>query len=498
MAVSKKKKGRNLILLLILMIVMIGAIFFVTNQKKEKESSKTDTSEDTSVIAKTDTTAIKTIHFNTPENDMILIVNEQGNWQNYLDEKFPVNQTHASNMASAFANITATRTMTEGISDLSEFGLTKPAATITATLKDESAIKVKIGDKVPVSGGYYATLNDDGKVYIIPDSFYATFDYTLAQMTEVEKIPAITAENITKLSVVNKEKSSFEVVYEEESPADLSGFSNYVINKPYATPVPADSDSVIKLFGNYSAMTFSSCVDYNGADLSKYGLDKPTKEIHIRYYEEETKEAADTNATKDSDSIDTAKSTGKVEHELTLYIGAMNENGDYYAKLKDSNAVNIISASTVSTLTDIVAYDNTYKYINLINLDTVDSIDIKVEDTTYHLAIKRETKTVDGKETQAASYYVNDKKLEEDAFKTLYQKIIAPVTEREIPKEGTTQANIPYMTVTYQLNTSKEPLVISYIPYDQSYDIVNTNGVQNFLTDIRKITEITDSLKTYK
>lgn len=498
MAVGKKQKGRNLILLFILMLVMIGALIFVTGYNKEKETNKADTSEDISVIVKTDTTLIKAIHFNMPENEMTLILNDQGTWLNFLDEKFPLNQTYASNMAKAFASITATRTITEDISDLSEFGLNEPVATITATLKDDSTIKVCIGDEVPVTGGYYATLNDDGKVYIISDSFYTNFDYTMAQMTEVEKIPSITAENITKLSVVDKEKQSFEVVYDEDSPVDLSGFSNYIINKPYSTPVPADADAIITLFGNYSGMTFSSCVDYKGSDLSKYGLDKPTKEIHVSYYEDVTEETEDTDADKNNSSSNSTQSTTKVNHELTLYIGGMDENGDYYAKLKDSNAINIISAGTVSTLTEIVSYDNTYKYVNLINLDAVDSMDINVEDTSYHLSINRETKTVDGDETKVATYYVNDKNMEEDTFKSLYQVIIGPVTEREIPKEQTITTDLPYMTVTYHLTTQEEPLVIKYLPYDQSYYAVNTNGVQYFLTDMRKVKEISDILKAAK
>jgi len=273
------------------------------------------------------------------------------------------------------------------------------------------------------------------------------------------------------------------------------------MNKPYSSPVPADSDAITTLFSNYSAMTFSSCVEYNASDLSKYGLDKPSSQIDITYFEEITKDSDSTDTTESTTeerNTTESQATTKVNHELTLLIGGMDENGDYYAKLSDNNAVNIISASTVATLTDIPAFDNTYKYVNLINVDAVNSIDITVEDTIYHLTIKRETKTVDGKESQVVTYYVNDKKMDEDTFKALYQVIIGPVTEREISQDQTVSSEAPYMTVTYHLVTTEEPLVIKYLPYDQSYYAVNTNGVQNFLTDIRKIAEISDSLKAVK
>jgi hypothetical protein len=494
MTSSKNKKGRNLLLLLLLMIVIIGALTWLMNYNKQKETSESETSEETTTIATIDTTTLNTIHYSMPDSEMTLILDEDGIWHNYLDEEYPINQTYAANMADAFANITATRTITEGIDNLADFGLEEPAATISATLEDGTTIIVKFGSQVPVVGGYYATLNNDEKVYILSDTFYSTFNYTTIQMTEVEKIPSITAENITKLSIDNKEKQNFEVVYDEESPADLSGFSNYIINKPYSTPVPADADAITALFGNYSAMSFSSCVDYNAADLSKYGLEEPSSKINISYYEELTQET-DTTETESGDSGEEAQGITKVNHELTLFIGGTNENGDYYAKLSDSNAVGIISASTVSTLTEIDAYENSYKYINLVNIDAVNSMEISIGEEIFNITINRSTETVDGEESQVATYYLNEKEMKEDDFKTLYQVIIGPVTEREIAKDENISLDSPYMTVTYHLLTSEEPLIIKFLPYDQNYYVVNTNGAQNFLTDIRKIIEIADNLK---
>lgn len=494
MAGNKNKKGRNLLLLLLLMVVMIGAIIWITKYKDQQESSNVETEEDSLVITTMDTSQISTIHFEMPDNEMTLILNEEGTWLNYLDENFPLNQTYAGNMSSAFASISATRTIREENLELSEFGLKEPAAVISATLKDGTATLIKIGSKVPVTGGYYATLNDDGKVYVISESFYNAFNYNLMEMTVVETIPSITAENIMSLSIKNQDKPSFEVVYEEDSPADLSGFSNYIINKPYPTPVPADTDAITTLFANYTAMSFTSCVEYNATDLSIYGLDNPSSSIHITYYEELTQDA-DTDDREGSDeSEEKAQSVTKVNHELTLYLGGTDENGDYYAKVSNSKAVHTISASTVATLTEIDPYENSYQYINLINLDGVNSVTLLVDGNTYELRIDRATKTVEGEETEVSTYYLNDKEMEEEAFKGLYQVIIGTVTDRLIPEEKGASSTTPYMRVTYELVNEEEPLVISYLPYDQNYYVVNTNGVEYFLADMRKVDEIYDSL----
>lgn len=506
MAFRKQKKGLNLILLLLLMVLLIVGLIWVTNYKEKKESEGSETSDDSTVVVTMDKESISKIHFTVPENDMTL-VSQDGTWLYEADKNLPVNQTRVKEMVNAFSSITANRTISEGINDLSEFGLSEPTAIISASQTDGTTTTVKIGSEVPITGGYYATINDDGKLYILPESFYTNFEYTLVQMTEVESIPSITAGNITKLSVTNKDKESFEVVYDDNSSADISGNCKYIINKPYAKPIPADSDAITTLFGNYTSMSFSSCIDYNATDLSKYGLDNPTSEIDISYYEEITNETENTDETEsdDKDSSDNngsdetsndTKNVTRVYHELKLLIGGTDESGNYYAKLSDSNAVNLITASKVSTLTDIAAYDNTYKYINMINIDIVDSIDIEVDNTTYQLSIERSTKTEDGEEKEVAKYYINGTEVEEDDFKTLYRVIIAPKTEREIPEGKKESSNVPYMKVTYHLNTNTTA-TIEYLPYDKNYYVVNSNGIKYFLVDLRSITAITDNLLEY-
>jgi hypothetical protein len=87
--------------------------------------------------------------------------------------------------------------------------------------------------------------------------------------------------------------------------------------------------------------------------------------------------------------------------------------------------------------------------------------------------------------------------VEEDVFKKFYQVLIAPKTEREIPEADLTKGEkeTPVMTITYHLNTSDTPFVVEFKPYDDSYYIVNTNGTEYFLMDLRNAASITDGLK---
>lgn len=505
MAGSKRKKNLGLLLLLLAMIVLLGVYFWLVkfNDKKEAQDTAAD---ETKAIVSLDTGTIKSIYFKNPSLEMTLTLNDKGVWEDKEDSTFPVNQTYAANMQNAFAEIKPTSTLTEGIEDLSAFGLKNPVITATATTSDGKETTVMIGNETPFGGEYYAALEGSKEVYVIGTSFYSYFHYTRTDLTAVEAIPAVKAENVTKLSVTAKDGRDFEVVYDEDSPYDYSGFSNYIMNKPYATPVAADNDSMTTLFGNYASLSFSSCADYNATDLSKYGLEEPAYTVSLDYYEEQAAETdgtdsstdtgTDTDTTGSTDSTDTAK-TVKVNKSLTLLIGATNEDGNYYAKTSDSNAVNILDSSTVEKLTAIDAYSNTYKYVNLISIESVDSVDITAGGVSHTLAIERETTTKDGKDTTTAVYTVDKKTVEEDVFKKFYQVLIAPKTEREIPEADLMKGEkeTPVMTVTYHLNTSKTPFVVEFKPYDDSYYIVNTNGTEYFLMDLRNATSITDGLK---
>ncbi len=485
---GNKKRSSTLILLLLAMIALILACFWITGYK-EKEA-KIETGEETSEesIISLDVDTIKSIYFKNENAEMTLLLNDQGVWKSAEDDDLPLNQSNAENMKNAFAKVNSSRTITEGMEDLASFGLDNPAIHVVVTDHDGAKTDLLIGDKLPVGSGYYAILNGGKEIYVINNSFYNNFNIKAKEMVSVESIPTITASNITYLSVKNQEKPNFEVTYDENLNSDYSTFTKWIIKQPYPTDIAADADALTSLFGNYTDLTFLSCADYRATDLSKYGLKDPTAVITLKYHEEE----------------------GKEEKEFALFIGSRDEEGNYYVKLKDSNAVNTLGSDTVSKLLEIDVYSYAYHNINLFLLDAIDSVDIKLKDQTYTLLVERSKQNADTEEstdkaddaksdTDSIKYYVNGSLVEESEFKNLYQQIISPTTEREIPAEyylSSSTNRTPIMTVTYHF-TDGHSVAIQYLPYDESYYVVDNNGVEYFLTDLRVINDIAEAVKKF-
>ncbi len=506
MAGSKKKKGSTLIVLLIVMVAMIGACFWLIkyNDKKEDAGSGEESTAETETVADIAADSIRTIYFKNGNNEMTLVKGDDGTWKNSADELFPVNQTYAQNMMNAFTGVSSTRTITEGVEDLANFGLDKPSITVTVTDKDGKETGIALGSEAPVAGGYYAALNGESKVYILSAAFFNNFNYNLTDMTAVETIPSITAANITHLLVENKDKPGFELVYDENKPSDFAGLSKWTMRQPYKTPVAAGADAVNTLLANYASMSFTACVDYNAGDLSKYGLDDPAAFVSLEYFEEYTKDSDTSEDTADTADSNTAEEKTKINYNFDLLIGSKDADGNYYAKTKDSKAVHTMSADAVEKLINIDAYSNVDSYINLVNLDSINQLDITFGGKTFTLSTEKTAATAediqsgDEKAEEVTNYYFNGTKVGEDEFKDLYQLIISPTTERDIPAEyfESNADQTPYMTLTYHL-IAGGTIDISYKPYDESYYVANSNGVEYFLTDLRKVNDIAKALEAF-
>ncbi len=496
------------------MTAMIAACLWLVNYKDRQASEESsETTEDSTTLLSLETDTIQSIYFKNESTEMTLNRTEDDNWEKSDDNSFPVNQTNANNMMNAFADLSASSTITEDADNLADFGLDNPVIQISVTAEDGKTTKIALGAEAPVAGGYYTVLNDGKEVYIVEAAFFSKFNYNLTEMTAVETIPAVTAENITHLTVENKDKPGFEIVYDEDNPADFAGLTNWTMKQPYETPVPADADAVSTLLANYSGMSFLSCVDYDAGDLGIYGLEEPAATVSLEYFEEYTKDTdnsaeGDTNSETD-ESIATAEEDEvlktKLYYSYELIIGTTDEDGNYYAKSKDSNAVNTMSADAVAQLIDIDAYSNVNHYINLINLDSINRLEVNFGGETYTMTMEKTEAAADDTATQDAEsestkYYFDDKEVEEDNFKELYQLIISPTTEREIPEEyfENNTEQTPYLTLTFHFTDTEDTATIQYKPYDESFYVANINGVEYFLTDLRKVNEIAETVKNFQ
>lgn len=524
--VRKKKKAGTLLILLGVLILMILLYLLVMNKNKNKEEEVT---EDTITLSSIDSDTVTEITY-TWNDTTLTYMKSADTWVDKSDAKAPINQDNITNMLSQVASLSADKIVVREPEDLAEYGLEDPALLVKLTCEDGTTFELNLGDALGVGTGYYAKLPDENTVYTVTSGVYSAFNYTQTQMLEIEEFPTITATNITNINVEKDGNNIFKADYDQDA-ADAGEYYAWKISKPYNTIQKGDPTKFDSYFGSYSSVSLSECVDYKGSDLSKYGLDNPSATIDLSYYTETTEESTSTtddnvdttgNTSVDSNDTDAESSTTvRKDYKLTILVGNKNDDGEYYVQVKADgrayeNAVYTIATSSIDAMLDITPYDYVTNLVQLVDITTLDKLTVKANGKTYTLAItpnpdkdtkskeeaddseKSDSTDEESEEVPDSLYYYNGNKVDETAFKNLYQELIGIKTSGEIKKEVSDSTSVYEFDFTRN-SDSLEELHVKYLPYDGvNFYRVSINGEENFLVEkaavdkaIKQLTEFT-------
>ncbi len=145
---------------------------------------------------------------------------------------------------------------------LAEFGLDKPAAEVTLTLKDGKQLGLALGAKSPTGVWVYARERDKPAVFVLSDS-------VLRDATR----PVADFRDKTLLAFDRKQVTGLEVVSREETLGLESADGGWKITRPVA--LPADADTVNEFLEKLGGAKVKEFVADAPSSLESYGLDRP-------------------------------------------------------------------------------------------------------------------------------------------------------------------------------------------------------------------------------
>lgn len=496
MTKRKKRNAVTLVSLLLALAALIGVYVWYSSRPTKDDSSSDDTEKIS--LAKIDTSKVTELHYTGGEDADIELVLQDGEWISKTDPKRPINQDNITSMLKLISDITATRKVTDTPDSLADYGLEKPYASVLATLKDGSKVSLKIGDETVTSDGYYAMVDDKKTVYLVGTDYGSGLNYSDVDFTKKEETPTITAANITYIKVDQKSGQDVELKYQDYTSVDNSGSNQnqWQYLKPYGEGYTADSTAISTLQSKYTTFELVSCVDYTGKNFDKYGLKKPTATIDIGYYEEQT--VATPTPSGDATSSNTA-STIKTNKEFKLYIGDKNEAGQYYVRPDGSDMVYTMDASSVDAMLQIDTFSLISPYMNIPNIMSVDKVTADIAGKEYSMTLSHKTtKDSDGNKTTKSTYYYNGTKSDESAFQGLYTKLISPKYDGELTDKVDISSLQPVMTLSFHITGDTETTIkTSYLPYNDSFYIVDKGTGKYFLTDKRSIDDLMSAIETF-
>ena len=285
-----KKETKLIILLGVLLICVVAyrlIVYINTNQEEVKKNALFDLDKD----------SITYLDWSY-EGVNYAIEKNNGVWHWTNDNKFPVNQDTAFDMADKFATLSASNEISA--ENIAEYGFNEAAQTICARDNDGKEYKVTVGGRIDLTGENYITVDGMDSVYTVGADFAIAFDKAIDKLLKKESIDAI--ENYSKIRIVNDDVI-VEIVKNDD-------------DKWILGDTVLDELKVSSLASSFFGLTWNACEDYNAdaAKKAECGFDKPSAVVSI---------------SSDAD-------------ELKILFGK-EENDMLYAKLDGSNMIYTVS-----------------------------------------------------------------------------------------------------------------------------------------------------------
>ena len=439
------KRGKKMLLLLLALALCVGG-YYGTQMLNQKNASVT---EETGTFALDSHSADQLAGLNWVNGEEAFAFTlADGAWSVAGNPAFPLNQEDVQGMADELMAVSGTRQL-DGATDLSIYGLSEPAFTVTASWSDGTSTTYAMGAETPFGDGYYVSSGKENIVYTIEDDIADIFDTTMNDLAVMETIPTVTA--ATRLTV----GSAFDMVKEETSRTINDGEVWY----DNLTGAALDVSKADELVTAAKGIAWAELVDPTASDdeLASFGVDEASATT-IALYEGE-------NAV------------------LTLLIGNQNDTGDFYARLPGSAMAYTVASDDVTALLAANA-------VNMASMVIIDLAEEKVQSATFAAGDHTYLWTPAAEAEEAGDEAAEAET--EDPGAALWAKVAAlkPASSVE-PADGSVLLNVEVTS------TDGQTAVLTFAEYDaENYAVTVLDRC--FLVDAAEVDAIIRSLRAIK
>jgi len=163
---------RTTIVLTAILVILVGAVYFF--EARSSGQAETPTADQPIPLVQLPAAEINHVELKAGKDSITLFRAENGGqWKlGTAQSATPENgeeadQDRVNTVVSSLSSLNATRVVTEQASDLSQYGLTQPAAVVTLQTTSGQDEVVRFGGANPSGSGRYVQFNNDPKVYLV-------------------------------------------------------------------------------------------------------------------------------------------------------------------------------------------------------------------------------------------------------------------------------------------------------------------------------------------
>ncbi len=488
---SSKKKKKNMVTLLSLfavLLLLIVAYMAATKWKDaQKEKDEEQGADEGILLAAVETSEIAAIHI-ADDLYSCTIEAKENTWVMQGDEEFPLDKTVVDTMAERLKDFRATRLVLPDAQDLSEYGLLEPVLSVKVQKKDGTQLTICLGDNSSADGGYYVCIGGASDVYLVEAGTRDCFYLSQTELMSLDTVPSFSAESAAGLKVTSGEYPSFTIKDSTQDLKDLTAMALYTmaLYDVYEKPVRIDLTNFAALMENYTAISLGEFVAYHAADAADYGLLTPSDALTVWY------------AKTGSDGAEETE-------EFTIYFGRKSEDGSgVYVRLEGSNQIFLMPVETQESLLAADVFSAISKYTQMVNITMISGLNAAYDKTTRVFGVTHEAAEEGSGTTATTDYFtVDGKSLNEeegDAFRDIYQAIIALRLTKELPADAQVGTDAVLALTFLEDGTGKEMHVVRYLPVagDAQHYAIEENGTCIFMADAAPVDALIAQLKEYQ
>jgi hypothetical protein len=249
----------NVVLAVVLLVV--GGAYYLYDVRWAPERERAETRKGR--VFQAEAADVTTIELRRPD-DTVRLARAGETWEMKTPVAARGDRGRVDEMLTTVLTAKADREIDAGPASVADFGLDKPAAEITLTLKDGARVGVALGAKTPTGAWVYGRAAGKTAVVALPESM----------LREATK-PAADFRDRTVLAVERGQVSGFDVVAGGGTVSVDHVGEAWRITKPVT--LPADTETVSEMFEKLTAAKVKEFVAEAPRSRAPYGLDAPLR-----------------------------------------------------------------------------------------------------------------------------------------------------------------------------------------------------------------------------
>ncbi|MGI6264325.1 MAG: DUF4340 domain-containing protein [Acutalibacteraceae bacterium] len=346
------KRVRTIVIALIAVAVLGGALAAVLLLTEKPAVDDPTPEEDTSVTLSDTAAAVTKVEIALTGESFTIASQEDGvlGVTQYAD--LPVNADAVDALTGALQKLTANRKLDNPQAD-ADYGLDKPAATLTATFADGATLALELGDTTHASEETYLRVKGKPEIYMVDETLSDTLTLPSAGYIGVSLMTAPEVEkddengqpvmrSITLTGGVRGDKP-LTVRRTNTADSDTMRLYTYWVEQPFSRG--ANDTAATEAFSAAYSLTAGSAAFAHPTEQQKKdcGLDHPSTVAKIVT----AVESKDVSNLGENDSVDNAPTRYYGVQNHTVTVGDGLEGDLYYVMVDDLDVIYLVSGGAI-------------------------------------------------------------------------------------------------------------------------------------------------------